>query len=440
MKTKLFNLLFMAMLIFFSCQKSTQDLEIFVSGATVLNSDPVQGLKSEGTLTSYFGHQIFKRESGKPSFEIRRLVNPDFKCFGQYFYLHIQNGDSQDTRVSSAEIRINGNLIAGPSDFSKNIALITKQITGLTSESILEVKLNSDPGSYIDLWIEGTYNAVIPEFSKIGPYLQNSEVPELPKTSMNDIPGTWEPATINSSSVGTFNFKFTPETGHCAFPVTIEIEITDRVSDVEGNSYKVTRIGSQFWMAENLKTTKFSNGEIIETTVPANLNLVNMSKPVFQWAYYGSESNASVYGRLYTWQATIDSRGLCPSGWHVPSEGDWKVMSDYLIENGYGFEGSGDDIAKSLASKTAWPYSAIPGSIGNNPIMNNRTGFSGIRAGYRVYTGNFTSSTTTAIWWSSTASTSISAKYYSLTVNSNYLNSSTIHKNTGNSVRCIKND
>ena len=102
------------------------------------------------------------------------------------------------------------------------------------------------------------------------------------------------------------------------------------VVDIDGNSYKTVKIGSQEWMAENLKTTKYRNGDSIKTTIPSTLDLTNETSPKYQWAYGGIESNVATYGRLYTWYAVTDSRNVCPIGWHIPSDSEWTILTNYL--------------------------------------------------------------------------------------------------------------
>lgn len=440
MKTRSSYFLLPAVLIFLSCQKSSMDMEpVFSEFADLSNgSEEDKGVKLGNSLTLYFGHETFKRDEGTPVTEKLKLVNPDLICFGPDFYLNIMNGNSKETRVTSAEITIDGVLIASPSDFSKNISFITKQLPNLAPESVLEVKLNSSPGSFIELWIEGMYNKVIPEFSPIGPLLQNSEAPVLPATSKNNIPGSWEPTAINTSAAGTFTFTFTPDNGYCAEVVKTDVEITDRISDIEGNSYKVVRIGNQFWMAENLKSTRFNNGDAIESTNPATLSLANQVNPIYQWPYSGSDVNAEIYGRLYTWYAVTDTRGLCTQGWHVSSDADWTKMSDYLINNGFGFEGSGSDIAKSLGSSSRWSLNPTQGNTGNNLLTNNTSGFNAYPAGYKNYTGPFSGLRSTTRWWSSSPSTAANAFFYNLMNSQSTLNRTSGNKKHGYSVRCVK--
>ena len=96
-------------------------------------------------------------------------------------------------------------------------------------------------------------------------------------------------------------------------------------------------VGSQVWMAENLKTTMYRNGDLVGTTTPATLDITSENIPKYQWAYDGIESNVATYDRLYTWYAVTDSRNICPTGWHVPSDAVWITLIDYLKNNGYGY-------------------------------------------------------------------------------------------------------
>jgi uncharacterized protein (TIGR02145 family) len=102
------------------------------------------------------------------------------------------------------------------------------------------------------------------------------------------------------------------------------------VSDIDGNTYGTVKIGTQVWMAENLKTTKYRNGDLIGTTTPATLDILSEFEPKYQWAYDGNESNVVTYGRLYTWYAVTDSRNICPTGWHIPSLVELESLTTYL--------------------------------------------------------------------------------------------------------------
>jgi uncharacterized protein (TIGR02145 family) len=271
--------------------------------------------------------------------------------------------------------------------------------------------------------------------------VQDSDAPALPATSENGITGTWQPETISTATAGIFTFTFTPDRGQCAPAVTMDIEIINRgtVTDVEGNIYETVKIGGQWWMAENLKTAIYNNRETIGTTVPASLTLGGVEEHKYQWPYDGDDKNIGIYGRLYTWYAATDSRGVCPTGWHVPTDNDWSALTNFLTNNGYGFEGSGNDIAKSLAATSGWTINTIPGNVGTDQASNNQSGFTGLPGGYRLGTGSFTALRATGVWWSSSQSNSTNALYRSMQYIQNYMNADAVNKVVGASVRCVKN-
>jgi uncharacterized protein (TIGR02145 family) len=197
------------------------------------------------------------------------------------------------------------------------------------------------------------------------------------------------------------------------------------VNDIDGNTYKTVTIGTQFWMAENLKVTKYNNGATISYT----------------WVYNDSESNVATYGRLYTWYEVADSRQLCPTGWHVPSDDEWTTLTDYLTNNGYGYRGSGSDIAKSMAATSGWTADSTAGNVGNNQASNNSSGFTALPGGKRALAVSFPSIGigNLGYWWSSTeeglnVASSREMDYIDSGVNTKYDS-----KYCGFSVRCIKN-
>lgn len=120
----------------------------------------------------------------------------------------------------------------------------------------------------------------------------------------------------------------------------------DSVIDIDGNIYHTITIGDQIWMLENLKTTKFRNGDQIETTNKGYLSLSGSitesndddiagsidDKLIFQWIYNNNANNL-FYGRLYTWDVVIDERGIAPNGWRVANSTDWYKLLNYLITN-----------------------------------------------------------------------------------------------------------
>ena len=214
------------------------------------------------------------------------------------------------------------------------------------------------------------------------------------------------------------------------------------VTDIENNKYKTIIIGTQTWMAENLRTGKYQNGDLIGTTSSPLMDITNEHNQKFQWAYDGNESISVFYGRLYTWYAVSDSRNVCPVGWHVPTHEEWTTLTDYLVNNGYGFGGTGNKIAKAMATTSGWQIDQISeGSIGNNPSSNNSSGFSAIPSGFRgIGTEGFNFIGSGTYWWSSTEQSIDLAwrgcyMWYSFV----FAYEGASDKRGGLSVRCIQN-
>jgi uncharacterized protein (TIGR02145 family) len=427
-----------------SCQKYDGELPDQESLEAQSSLDSTVFLKNcpiGGKSDIYYGPKFFKRFFRAPSIETRKIENPNFNCYDGNFVLKIQNGIDKRTRVSSAEIRIDGVLIAGPSDFSKNISFIKKPLPGLTPESVLEVKISSSPGSFMVLWIEGKLISITPAFTQIGPVPQYSSAQELPATSNNGITGTWNPSIISTATAGTTEYTFTPDEGQCAIKVKMNIEVVtnpDVISDVEGNMYKTVKIGDQWWMAENLKVTKYRNGDLIGTTTPVTLDISAESIPKYQWAYNGNESMVDTYGRYYTWYAVTDSRGVCPIGWHVPTDAEWTTLTSYLTNNGFGYEGSGSDIGKALAATSGWSIDAIAGNVGNDQQSNNSSGFTAVPSGVRNSNGTFHNIGFYDSWWSSSEINDTEVWYRRLYSYYNYLGRSNSSKKHGATTRCLK--
>ena len=217
--------------------------------------------------------------------------------------------------------------------------------------------------------------------------------------------------------------------------------LTGTITDIDGNIYHWITIGTQTWMVENLKTTKFCSGESISNITDATL--WGTATFAAYCDYNNDLNNSNNYGRLYNWYAVNDSRKIAPIGWHIPSDTEWIVLENYLISIGANYDGTttGSKIAKSLASTTSdWPSSSNTGSIGNNLLLNNRSGFTALPGHWRTDYGSFFFGASSGSWWSSTEFISTSAWNRTLDCSSISLTkSSDWNKKCGLSVRCIKN-
>jgi uncharacterized protein (TIGR02145 family) len=210
------------------------------------------------------------------------------------------------------------------------------------------------------------------------------------------------------------------------------------LTDIDGNIYHYITIGNQIWMTENLKTTRYRNGDPIPTTL-SDVNWLGTTSGAYA-VYNNDNMNNDKFGKLYNWYAVADSRHLCPSGWHEPSDAEWTTLETYLTNNGYGFGGGGNDIAKSMAARSGWQESSLEGSVGNDQASNNSSGFTALPGGFRHYQGFFDYIDYIGFWWSSSNGDSGSDNAWSrhLVHNSISLNNTQYDKHKGLSVRCIK--
>jgi uncharacterized protein (TIGR02145 family) len=178
---------------------------------------------------------------------------------------------------------------------------------------------------------------------------------------------------------------------------------TGSITDIDGNVYQTVRIGNQVWTVENLRTTKYNDGSAIPL-VTDGTEWAALTTPGY--CYYNNTTNTDSikkYGALYNWYA-VDTKKLAPKGWHVPTDAEWDTLQNYLIANGYNWDGTttDDKIAKSMAAKTDWETHTDPGTIGNDLTKNNRSGFSALPGGYRARSGRFNYIGYDGGWWSAT--------------------------------------
>lgn len=217
-------------------------------------------------------------------------------------------------------------------------------------------------------------------------------------------------------------------------PVVTDID--DNI-DIDGNVYTTVTIGTQVWMVENLKTTKYSNGDLIQN-ITDNSAWAALTKGA-QCNYNNNEANGTKYGKIYNWHAVNDSRKLAPTGWHIPSDQDWTILNNYLAAN----LGVSSSIVKALAAKTDWSSSIEINAVGNDLTKNNSSGFTALPGGIRGLngpSGTFGWLNTDSWFWSSSV---IDASFGSARGMKNTTKSSIeigmFFKTDGLAVRCIKN-
>jgi uncharacterized protein (TIGR02145 family) len=222
--------------------------------------------------------------------------------------------------------------------------------------------------------------------------------------------------------------------------ILLDAGLNGVVVDIDGNAYKTIKIGTQVWMAQNLRTKRYNDGTVIPK-VTDNTAWAALTTPAYCWYNNDSTLNAKIYGALYNYYTVADTNSLnvCPTGWHVPSDAEWTVLSDFLTANGYGFGGSGVGIGKSMASTFRWTSSGIAGHVGNDQGTNNSSGFAGLPGGYRgnnegafVFIGEY------GDWWSSSESSASNAWHRFLVSLNGVLYRFPNNQRFGFSVRCLR--
>jgi uncharacterized protein (TIGR02145 family) len=199
-------------------------------------------------------------------------------------------------------------------------------------------------------------------------------------------------------------------------------QIVTNVADIDRNVYPVLEIGTHYWMAENLKTTKLNDGSSIPLVSDRQVWL-SLTAPGFCW-YNSEEITYSSFGALYNWYA-VNTGKLCPAGWHVPSSGEYATLCTDL--------GGASVAGVKMKSWPGWPwqYTYYPG-------LQNTSHFSGLPGGLRQYTGYFAGIGTMAYLWSSTERPENKADWWGLFDTADDFGGNATYKGSGMSIRCIK--
>lgn len=201
-------------------------------------------------------------------------------------------------------------------------------------------------------------------------------------------------------------------------------DMNAQVTDIDGNVYKSVQIGNQIWMGKNLNVSNFRNGDPIPQAISNEewIKAGNNGKPA--WCYYeNNQANGITLGKLYNWYAVNDERGLAPIGWHVPSDAEWTELTNN--------QGGKENAGIKMKSMIMWNdynndreksvFEALPGGVRLNQNFKN----GGVNG-------------TKSYWWSSTEERSSFAWYRGLIYYAKYAVRSAWGKETGISVRCIK--
>ncbi len=202
------------------------------------------------------------------------------------------------------------------------------------------------------------------------------------------------------------------------------------VKDIDGNVYNTLTIGTQIWMAEDLKVFHYRNGDTISYVyIESYWAALNTGA----YCYYDGWSGSRV--RLYNWFAVNDSRGLAPVGWHIPSDAEWKTLINFVDSTDFREDKTGDrDVFPGGKLKETGVYNW------HSPNTNatNESGFTALPGGLRLENGSYQYIGKHGSWWSSTIFDDNNARYVSMNYNDDYIDRHHRNKKCGFSVRCIK--
>jgi uncharacterized protein (TIGR02145 family) len=207
------------------------------------------------------------------------------------------------------------------------------------------------------------------------------------------------------------------------FQISCEKETPLRLTDKDGNHYNTIIIGNQEWMSENLRVTHYQDGSKIPNIKEDN-TWKNLTYGAMCWPDNDSITKRTEYGGLYNWNSIIDNRKLCPVGWHIPTDQDWTVLSEYL----------GEDQTAGGKMKEAGTAHWVIISLG----ADNSSGFTALPGGLRNPNGLFAALGSYAYFWSKTENDATTSWVRSIGYGSDKLFKLTSPKINGLSVRCLK--
>jgi uncharacterized protein (TIGR02145 family) len=199
----------------------------------------------------------------------------------------------------------------------------------------------------------------------------------------------------------------------------------------DGRTYDLVEIGGQCWFADNLATDQYRNGDLIPTGLD---NTTWQNTTAGAYAIYNNDpANDVTYGKLYNWYTTVDTRGLCPTGWHVPTDCEWMYLEGSLgmsVADQETERYRGTNEGGALMDTTNW--------LSPNTGATNSSGFTALPGGYRYSFGTYNTIGDYGAWWSSTEYDSATAWYRGLYYGYSGVYRNANYKRSGFSVRCVK--
>ena len=315
--------------------------------------------------------------------------------------------------------------------------------------SVRFVRDASSLGSYRDILLNGTVSA---ENNQIKNVADPTDAQDVTTKSYvdNSVSNTYTQAEVDNIISNTYTQA---EADALISSLQEQIDIlqaingSGTVTDQDGNSYLYMNYGGQVWTVQNAEMVTYRDGTPIPQVSDATewRNLTTGA-----WCYY---DNDPTKGKLYNWYAVAgihdndpftSNKEFAPEGWHVPTDAEWTTLENYLIANGYNYDGNTtvNKLAKAMASKTGWYWHGTEGNVGYDQYLNNSSGFSAYPEGWRSSYGNFYNEGKYAVFWCINQSSDDTSKalardlYYA----DSFLDTGNWNKRYGFSVRFVKDN
>ena len=246
-----------------------------------------------------------------------------------------------------------------------------------------------------------------------------------PTILSNKANGTWKDSINFSNTIYslTKNTKFYARAfAYNEFGISYSNQIEFSTLNKEDSLLESVKIGTQIWTTKNLDVSTYRNGDTIRHASTQQEWQDAASKGEGAWCYYNHDpKNGEVYGKLYNWHSVKNSRNLAPSGYHIPSDLEWTLLTEYL---------GGEEIAGFKMKSTSGWY--------DNGNGDNSSGFNGLPGGHCHNDGNFGTISVYGNWWSSSEANQGNAWYRDLYGNDTKVYRNYNYKNFGFSVRCLR--
>jgi uncharacterized protein (TIGR02145 family) len=324
-------------------------------------------------------------------------------------------GDGSETKVTAGT----NVTVTGSGTSASPYVVNTTEVDGDVTNELQDLSIN---GNALTITLNGAATSI-----DLSPYLDNTDDQTLEgiltsntSAGSNKITSLADPVSAQDAATKAY-----------VDLLKAEVEALKGVKDIDNNRYDIITIGTQTWMAENLKTTRYNDGSLIPLITDGTAWETASTNEAPGYCWYNApnvSTNLIAYGALYNWYAinpsTNGNKNVCPVGWHVPTDGEWITLTTFL---------GGMAVAGGKMKEAGLAHWKTP-----NTGATNESGFAGLPGGGRHYYGTFYSIGSFGSWWSSTEDETTYAWGRTLGSNSGYVYRDYNFKGSGFSVRCLR--